>query len=56
MSDPRRRNEDVEPLQLFSPLCAVEHCRVEGEAAPCKDEPFQVAISVLLVFHNTAQS
>jgi hypothetical protein len=42
VSDPRRRNQGFESLQLFSHLCIFQRCHVEGEAAPCKDQFFAV--------------
>jgi hypothetical protein len=38
---------------LLSHLCAVEHCRVELEGPPCKDEIFRVVLSAAPVFYST---
>jgi hypothetical protein len=53
LGNPIRWNQRVESLQLFSHLCAVEHYHVEGEATPCANEIFEVAISDFPVFQST---
>ena len=53
LGNPIRWNQRVESLELFSHLCAVEHYHVEGEATPCANEIFEVAISDFPVFQST---
>jgi hypothetical protein len=55
MGDPQRRNQNVECLQLFSHLRAVQHCHAEGVAAPCEEELFEVLLSAFPVLNSTAQ-
>jgi hypothetical protein len=40
-------------MQLFSHLCAAEHCHLEGEAAQCEDKLLEVMLATFPMFHTT---
>jgi hypothetical protein len=56
VGDPRQWNQGAESSQVFSHLCVVEYCHVEGEAAPCEDRFFKVVLSASPLFHSNAQN